>query len=58
MKHIRQINSVGTDSYTVVITDDWDAPLNEHPCIIDHPDLFEISEDEIPTIHQYLKYHN
>jgi len=53
MKHIRQINTVGTDSYTVVIAEE---PLEEHPSIVEHPDLFEISEDEIPEQHQYLNY--
>jgi hypothetical protein len=42
MRHIRQINSVGTDSYTIVIAEE---PLEDHPSIVEHPDLFEISED-------------
>jgi len=53
MRHIRQTNSVGTDSYTVVIANE---PLEEHSSIVQHPDLFEISEDEIPEIHQFLNY--
>ena len=53
MRHIRQINSVGTDSYTVVIAEE---PLEEHPSIVQHPTLFEISEDDIPEKHQYLDY--
>jgi len=53
MRHIRQINSVGTESYTVVIANE---PLEQHPSIVQHPDLFEISEDEIPEIHQFLNY--
>ena len=53
MRHIRQINSVGTDSYTVVIANE---PLEQHQSIVNHPDLFEISEDDIPEIHQYLNY--
>jgi hypothetical protein len=53
MRHIRQINSVGTDSYTVVVAQE---PLEEHSSIVHHPDLFEISEDEIPEQHQYLNY--
>lgn len=51
MRHIRQINSVGTNSYTVVIANE---PLEQHPSIVNHPDLFEISEDEIPLQHQYV----
>lgn len=53
MRHIRQINTVGTDSYTVVVANE---PLEEHPSIVDNPTLFEISEDEIPEKHQYLIY--
>lgn len=53
MRHIRQINSVGTDSYTVVIAEE---PLENNPSIVQHPDLFEISEDEIPEYVQYLNY--
>jgi len=53
MRHIRQINSVGTDSYTVVIANE---PLEQDPSIVDNPTLFEISEDEIPEAHQYLIY--
>jgi hypothetical protein len=56
MKHIRQINSVYTNSYTVVVTDDWNQPLEEHPSVVEHPELFEISEDVIPVKHQYLIY--
>ena len=53
MRHIRQINSVGTESYTVVIANE---PLEQHPSIVENPTLFEISEDDIPEIHQYLNY--
>lgn len=53
MRHIRQINSVGTDSYTVVIAEE---PLENHESIIQYPDLFEISEDEIPEQFQYAKF--
>ena len=53
MRHIRQINSVGTDSYTVVIAEE---PLEQHPSIVLHPDLFEISDSNIPEQHQYLIY--
>ena len=53
MRHIRQINTVGTDSYTVVIANE---PLESHPSIVYNPTLFEISEDDIPEQHQYLNY--
>ena len=51
MRHIRQINSVGTDSYTVVVAQE---PLEEHPSIVQHPDLFEISDSDIPEFHQFV----
>ena len=51
MRHIRQINSVGTDSYTVIIANE---PLEQHPSIVNHPDLFEISDSNIPEQHQYV----
>jgi hypothetical protein len=53
MRHIRQINSVGTNSYTVVIAEE---PLENHLSIVNHPDLFEISEDELPSYIQYVNY--
>lgn len=53
MRHIRQINTIGTDSYTIVIAQE---PLEQHQSILNYPDLFEISEDEIPEKHQYLNY--
>jgi hypothetical protein len=51
MRHIRQINSVGTDSYTVVVAQE---PLESHRSIINYPTLFEISEDELPAYIQYV----
>jgi hypothetical protein len=54
MKHIRQINSVGTNSYTIVNLDNYVGELENHPIFIDYSDLFEISEDEIPTYIQYV----
>jgi hypothetical protein len=60
MEHIRQkidlANKGNEIAYTVVITTGWTLPLNEHPSIVEHPDLFEISSDEIPDNAQYLKY--
>jgi len=56
MRHIRQINSVGTNTYTVVVIEGWMLPLEDFPAIVDHPELFEISEEEIPEYIQYLIY--
>jgi len=55
MRHIRQINSIDTNTYTVVIANE---PLEQHQSIVQHPDLFEISEDDIPETHQLLNYEN
>lgn len=51
MRHIRQINSVGTNSYTVVIAEE---PLESHRSIVTNPTVFEISEDELPEFVQYV----
>ena len=60
MEHIRQkIDVTNKDieiAYTVVDTTGWTLPLNQHPSIVEHPDLFEISSDVIPDNAQYLKY--
>ena len=60
MEHIRQKIIVTNKSieiaYTVVDTTDWILSLSEHPSIVEHPELFEISNDEIPENAQYLKY--
>jgi hypothetical protein len=54
MAHIRR-KIEGTPSptnrlaYIVVITDNWELPLEQHPRIIENGDLYEISNDAIPT---------
>jgi hypothetical protein len=56
MKHIRQKDSVGTNSYTVVVLDGWDKPLEEHPSVMEHPELFEIADCDLPDYIQYVLY--
>jgi len=60
MKHIRQINSVGTDSYTVVITEGWGGdgqpPLEQHPSVIEKPTVFEVADCELPEYIQFVIY--
>jgi len=56
MRHIRQINSVSTNSYTIVNLDNYVGELENHPIFIDYLDLFEISEDELPAYIQYVNY--
>jgi hypothetical protein len=53
MKHIRQKDLT---TYTIVIITDWIKPLEEHPSIMEHPEVFEIADCEIPEEHQYLNY--
>jgi len=59
MEHIRQINNqtLGRQDvvYTVVITDGY-TDLSTHPSVIEHPDLFEIVDSDIPEDHQLLNY--
>jgi hypothetical protein len=56
MKHIRQINTVGTDTYTVVITDTYIGDLENHSILTQFPNAFEVSEDELPAYIQYVMY--
>jgi hypothetical protein len=60
MKHLRQkliLSGKETDiAYTVVNTKNWTLPLEQHPSIVEHPEFFEISEDEIPEDAQFLNY--
>jgi hypothetical protein len=59
MIHIRQkldLSAKQQTAYTIVITDGWNQPLEEHPSIVEHPEIFEIVDTEIPETAQYLKY--
>jgi hypothetical protein len=59
MLHIRQkldLNAKQQVAYTIVITDDWTQPLEEHPSIVEHPEIFEIVDTDIPENVQFLKY--
>lgn len=56
MIHIRYKQSVGTNTYTVINTDEWHDLLENHPSIVEHPDLYEIVDCEIPEQHQILNY--
>ena len=58
MQYIRFINSSRLEdhAYTIVNTDNWTLPLSEHPSIVEHPDLFEIVDEDIPEYPDYLIY--
>ena len=58
MIHIRQKIADGLlpEAYTIVDTSDWTGDLSSHPSIVNHPDIFEIVDAEIPNNAQYLIY--
>ena len=56
MKHIVQINSIETSLYTLVNTVDYIGDLENHPLVINQPDVFMVSEDDIPNVIQYVIY--
>jgi len=62
MKHIRQKGSsyVVGETYTLMITTGYGGegqpPLEEHPCIVDLPQFYEITEEPIPEHYQISTY--
>ena len=56
MRHIVQSNTIGTYTYTIVVTDNWNDTLENHPSIVEHPEWFEIVDTPIPEQHQFLIY--
>lgn len=61
MQHIRQkldLAAKQETAYTIVITDNWTLPLEQHPSIVEHPEIFEIVDTDVPENAQYLNYAN
>jgi hypothetical protein len=56
MKHIRQINSVNTNTYTIVDLSNYDGAMEDHPIFGAFPNAFEISEQDFPDFIQYVTY--
>jgi hypothetical protein len=56
MKHIRQINSVNTNTYTIVDLSNYDGIMEDHPIFGAFPNAFEISEEELPAYIQYVSF--
>lgn len=56
MIHIRQKNSSLEENvaYTVVV--DINLSYGLHECLIDHPELFEVVNIDLPDEVQYLNY--
>jgi hypothetical protein len=60
MRHIRKKDSSFDPNiaYSVVITSNWDKPLEEHPSIVLEPDVYEIADCDIPSHAQHTTYHD
>lgn len=58
MLHIRKKDSSFDPgiAYSVVITTNWDKPLEEHPTMVLEPDVYEIVDCEIPPHAQHTTY--
>ena len=56
MKHIRQINSINTNTYTIVDLSNYNGVMEEHPIFGAYPNMFEISEQSLPSYIQYVSY--
>jgi len=56
MKHIRQINSVNTNTYTIVLLDNYSGVMEDHPIFDAFPNAFEIAENELPDFVQYVSF--
>jgi hypothetical protein len=56
MKHIRQINSVNTNTYTIVDLSNYSGIMEEHPIFDAFPNKFEIAENELPEFVQYVSF--
>ena len=56
MKHIRQINSVNTNTYTIVDLSNYFGIMEEHPIFEAYPNMFEIVENELPDFVQYVSF--
>jgi hypothetical protein len=56
MKHIRQINSVNTNTYTIVDLSNYSGVMENHPIFKAFPNAFEIAENELPDFVQYVSF--
>ena len=56
MKHIRQINSVNTNTYTIVVLSNYSGIMEEHPIFEAYPNMFEIAENDLPDFVQYVSF--
>ncbi|CAB5218804.1 hypothetical protein UFOVP215_21 [uncultured Caudovirales phage] len=58
MIHIRKKDSSFDPNiaYSVVVTSNWNEPLEQHPTMVLEPDVFEIADCDIPSHAQYMTY--
>jgi len=54
MSHIRTIikdtpSPTNRLVYGIVVVDNWTGPLEDHPAIVNYPDIYEITDEPIPT---------
>jgi hypothetical protein len=56
MKHIRQINSVNTNTYTIVDLSNYSGIMEDHPIFDAYPNQFEIAENKLPEFVQYVSF--
>ena len=54
--HIRQIGSSYREgeAYTIVNTSDWTLPLEQHPSVVNYPNLFKLVYAIIPSNYQII----
>jgi hypothetical protein len=56
-KYIIQKDSINQEGYafTVAKIHNWDLPLEQHPWVVNRPDIFEVVElNSLPTFVQYV----
>lgn len=61
MLHIRQKSTATGKSlysnYTVIKTDNFKAKdLHKHPAVVEHPQIFEVVNEDIPDHAQYINW--
>jgi hypothetical protein len=59
MEHIKQrslVEGLENQAYTVVNTEGWTLPLQDHPSVVEHPEIFEVVDTDIPEWYQLLNY--
>jgi len=53
-KHLEEQETIG--NIVIVNTDEYSGLLTDHPSIVEHPELFEIVDDELPEKCTFINY--